>query len=165
MRIPGLSKVLKLLGVHTDSWGHDRTLLGYASDTYKHIHNPGLLTPANGSVITVTTDGTAQTFGSFVDVIEANQLNRAFDIHWLSITDIQSNGVYVVELHRLDGDGLSVALLSQVAVSRADNFSRVGEVYTQIPVQHANARVGVRALKNGSGASFVKFVAHYHDYQ
>lgn len=157
--------LLELTGRETDNWTHDQTLLGYSNQSYKHVHNPGYITPDDGSVIQVTSSATAGAFGAFVDVIAANQIDRAFDIHWLSITDISGLGVYVIELHRLDGTGASEELLSQIPATRTNNFVRGGEVTTQIPVQPPNARVGARMLRDNTGAETIDFIAHYHDYE
>ncbi len=162
--ILALWQIVKDLGKSTDLWTFHQTLLGYSNSSYKHIHNPGYCTPSDGTAKSVTSSATAGTFGNYVDVVTAGQINRAFDIHWLSVTDMDT-GLYIIELHRLDGAGASEELLCQVPASRTDNFSRVGEVYTQIPVQPADARIGARCLRSTAGAGTVQFVAHYHDYQ
>jgi hypothetical protein len=154
------------IGENTQLWGNaSKTLLGYSNAAYKHIHNPGHIYPADGTTITVTTSATEKTFGNFVDLIPKNTINKAFDIHWISITNINVNGVYVLELHKLDDDGNSEGLLSQVPCVRADNFSKVGEVICQIPVQAPNTRVGIRALKGTDGTGNVSIISHYHNYE
>lgn len=161
-----LKQINDKLGINTDLWKEPtKSVLSYCNATYKHIHNPGYCLPADGTVTTVTSSATAGVFGDFVDVVGANVIEVAFDIHWLTITDTSANGVYVIELHRLDGAGASVELLCQVPTSRTDNFTRVGEAFTQIPVQPPNSRIGARVLKSTSGAGSVSFIAHYHDYE
>ena len=152
-------------GESTDLWTMTPTVMGFSNATYKHIHNPGYCIPADGTVRQVTSNATVNTFGAFIDVVPAGGIAVPFDIHWISITNIEDNGVYIVELHRLDGDGASEALLCQVPVSRNTNFVRGGEVFTQIPVQHAGARIGARMLRSIAGAKYIEFIAHYHDYQ
>lgn len=163
--ILALWQIVKDIGSSTDLWTTNTTLMGFSNATYKHIHNPGYVTPADGTTKRVTSDATVSTFGAYVDAIAANAINRPFDIHWVSVTDIEDNGVYILELHRLDGAGASVALLCQVPISRNNNFVRGGEVFTQIPVQPANARIGARVLRGTAGAKYIDFVVHYHDYQ
>ena len=153
------------IGVSADLWTVTPTVMGFNNASYKHVHNHGYCIPSDGAVRRVTSSATANTFGAFIDVVPAGAIDRAFDIHWISITDVEDNGVYIVELHRLDGDGASEALLCQVPVSRNTNFVRGGEVFTQIPVQHAGARIGARMLRSIAGAKYIEFIAHYHDYQ
>ncbi len=166
MRIPPIVKtVLAAIGRTNDSWTQDKTLLGYSNQSYKHVHNPGYITPDDGTVIRVSSGAGAGDWGAFVDVVAENEIDRFFDIHWLSITDIEVNGVYIIELHRLDGAGASVAQLCQLPVTRNNNFARGGEVLIQIPVQPSNARIGARMRKTTADAKYIEFIAHYHDYQ
>lgn len=156
--------IITSLGSSTQFWGGDNTVLGYANATYKHIHNAGLCYPNNGTVIQVTTGATEFEFGSFVDAIPINTIDRAFDLHWCCVANISAVGNYILQFHSLDSNGDSLGILGEVACHRTDNFSRVGPSYLQIPVQSANARIGVRALKGSNGAGTVSFVLTYHDY-
>jgi len=82
----------------------------------------------------------------------------------VSVADITATGSYILDFHTLDSNGDSLGVIGQIHCSRADTFSRVSPQYLQIPVQHANARVGVRARKATEGVGTVKFVVQYHDY-
>ena len=153
------------LGTATDIWNGSKTLLGYNNVTYKHIHNTGRVYPSDGTVKTATSSATVSTFGAMIEVVPANAIDVAFDTHWLSITDISAIGVYILELHIVDESLVSTKLLTQVAITRSDNFSKVGETFCQMNVMPPNSRIGARILKGTGGAGSISFVIHYHDYE
>jgi hypothetical protein len=159
-----IKSIISKIGSSNQFWGSNNTVLGYANVTYKHIHNPGLCYPNNGSVISVITSDTAGQFGSFVDAIPINTFDRAFDLHWCSIANISAVGDYILQFHTLDSNGDSLGIIGEVDCHRTDNFTRVGPSYLQIPIQPPNTRIGVRALKGNAGAGTVSFVLNYHDY-
>lgn len=155
------------LGIDTDIWNRDKTVLGYTNATYKHIHNPSYVYPNDCTLVSAITSATENTFGDFVELVPENGITVPFDIHWANIQDIDSNGTYIVELHEVSNADLQVSeeYLGSFSISRQDNFTRSFQVYTQIPVVSANKRIGVRAKKSGEGAGTISFNTMYHDYE
>ena len=155
------------LGIDTDIWNGGRTVLGYTNATYKHIHNPSYVYPNDCTLVSAITSATANTFGDFVELVPENGITVPFDIHWANIQDISASGTYIVELHEVSNADLQVSekYLGSFSISRQDNFTRSFSKYTQIPVVHANTRIGVRAKKSGAGAGTISFNTEYHDYE
>ena len=155
------------IGADTNLWNGHRTVLGYSNSTYKHIHNPSYVYPDDCTLVDAVTSATENTFGDFVELVPENGIPVSFDIHWANIQNISANGTYIVELHQVSNADLQVSekYLGSFSVSRQSNFTRSFQVYTQIPVVHANTRIGVRAKKSGSGAGTISFNTSYHDYE
>lgn len=152
------------IGEDTDEFNGTTTLKGFNNTLYKHIHNPSYLYPSNGTNISVTTSATTSQFGAMVEVIPANAITEAFDIHWANIADMTAVGTYNVELWEIDGSLAPVKYLGVFSATRNDNFSKVGESTVQIPPVAPNTRIGARALKGTSGTGTISFNIHYHDY-
>ena len=156
------------IGDRTDIWGVNDiySVLSYANAAYQHIHMPGYVWPADGTVITATTDATAGTFGAFAEVVPVDGIEAPFDTHWVTITNISDNGVYVCELHVVDDTDLqdSIKYLTAFSVARQDNFTRSSQVSVQMPPVPPGARVAARVLNNQAGAHSISFNIHYHEY-
>jgi hypothetical protein len=155
------------LGESTDFWNGHKTVLGYSNSSYKHIHNSSYTYPDDCSLIDAVSSATANTFGNFAELIPANTVDVSFDIHWINVQGISANGTYILELHEVSADDLQVSegFLGSISVSRQDNFTRSFQVYMQVPVIHANSRIGARVKKSGAGAGTVSFNVMYHDYE
>ena len=145
----------------------DKTVLSYANSAYQHIHMPGYVYPADGSVIEVTTDNASGTFGDYVEVVPEATIEEPFDTHWITVTNISANGVYVVELHIADNTNLQTSqqYLTAFSVARLDNFTRSSQVSVQMPPVPANSRISARALNDQTGDHSISFNMHYHEYE
>jgi len=162
-----VKNIFQKLGDSNQFWVNgSKTVLGYSNSTYKHIHNPSYVYPDDCTLISAITSATANTFGSFAEVVGTGGITVAFDIHWANIQDISASGTYIVELHEVSDADLQVSekYLGVFSASRQDNFTRSFQVYTQVPVIAANKRIGVRSKKSGAGAGTVSFNVLYHDY-
>jgi hypothetical protein len=162
-----IKDIITSIGNNTDLWGNgSNNILGYSNAAYKHIHNPSYVYPSDCSLKTGTTSATADTFGDFVELVPANDITVAFDIHWANITDISADGTFLVELHEVSNDDLQVSekYLGAFSVTRTGAFTRSFAKYTQISVVGANKRVGFRVKKSNAGAASVSFNVEYHDY-
>ena len=162
-----IKDIITSIGNNTDLWGNGgNNILGYSNATYKHIHNPSYVHPADCSLVSPTTSATANTFGDFVELFATNEINVGFDVHWANIADISGNGTFIVEFHQVSDDDLQVSegYLGAFSVIRNTNFTRSFAKYSQIPVVGANKRVGVRVKQNNASAQSVSFNVEYHDY-
>ena len=156
------------LGENTDFWGGStKTALAYSNSAYKHIHNPSYVYPDDCTLVNAITSATVDIFGEFAELVPENGIPVNFDIHWANIQDINANGTYIVEIHEVSNADLQVSekYLGGFSVSRQNNFTRSFQVYTQIPVVHANTRIGIRAKKGDAGAGTVSLNVSYHDYE
>ena len=156
------------LGDNDQLWGNaSKTVLGYSNATYKHIHNPSYVFPADCSLVSPVSSATADTFGDFVELVPENGITVAFDIHWANIQDISGNGTFIVELHEVSNADLQVSekFLGSFSVSRQSAFTRSFQVYTQIPVVPANKRIGTRVKNSNASAETISFNVMYHDYE
>ncbi len=155
------------IGNENQLWASgSKTLLAYSNAAYQHIHMPGYVWPDDCSVVTVTTDATANTFGSFVELVGTGDITAPYDCHWATVTAISANGVYIVEFHIVSDADLQVSeqYLTAFSVARLDNFTRSWQVNVQMPAISGGKRVGARAKKAGAGAETVSFNIHYHEY-
>jgi len=165
--IDALRQIVNDIGNATQLWGNaSKTVLGYSNATYKHIHNPSYVFPANCTLVSAVTSAVENTFGEFAQLVATGGITVAFDIHWANVQDIDENGTYIIEIHQVSNANLQVSekYLGSFSVSRQNNFTRSFQVYTQIPVVEANKRIGVRAKKSGVGAGTITFNVSYHDY-
>ena len=161
-----IKDIITSLGDSTQLWGANNTVLGYANSTYKHIHNPSYVYPADCSLVTPISSATANTFGDFVELVGTGGITVAFDIHWANVQNISGNGTFLVEIHEVSDADLQVSekYLGAFTVSRSGVFTVSFQVYTQIPVVSANKRIGVRVKQSNASDESVSFNVVYHNY-
>jgi hypothetical protein len=75
------------------------TMLSYLKASYYHAHGENIVYPQDGTFFkTVTSDATAYTHGAKVEIIPANAVDKAFDLHWAEIEDVSDVGDYELKL-------------------------------------------------------------------
>ncbi len=166
--IKDIQPLMDKVGEDDQRWGgSEKTLLGYANAAYQHIHMPGYIWPYDCSVVNAVTSATANTFGDFVELVPAGGIVAPYDCHWVTVTNISAEGVYLVEFYVVSDDDLQAPeiYLTAFSVSRVSNFDRSAQVNVQMPAIGGGLRIGARAKKSGAGAGTVSFNIHYHEYE
>ena len=163
-----IQPLMDKVGTDEQLWGGPyKTILGYANAHYQHIHMPGYIWPNDCSTCDVATSATANTFGSFVELVGAGDIEAPYDCHWINIEQITVSGVYIVEFHVVSDTDLqeSERFLTAWSISRESNFDRSAQIMVQMPAIAGGKRVGARAKKSGAESGTVRFNIHYHEYE
>jgi hypothetical protein len=154
------------IGNNTQIWANStKTILAYNNTTYKHIHNPAYVYPANAADKSVTSGAGAWELGSLTELIPANTIDVSFDIHWLNVSNMSAVGTYYIELHLVDGDLNSTKYLGAVKVTSSAAQDKADNAFIQIPVIPANSRVGIRVADSTTSSRTISLSVHYHDYE
>jgi len=101
------------------------TILAFLQTGYFHIHGASFSYPKYVLPILLTSNAAAwNTTGTIVEVIPANTITKAFDLHWISIADISAALYGIIDIY--SGGSGSEVLIGSVDVNRTANFSREG---------------------------------------
>jgi hypothetical protein len=112
----------------------------------------------------VISSATANTYGDFIKIIDVNSGTSSFSMHWLNVTDITENGVYVLEICIVNPLDIQEAIecLANVNVSRINTFTRSFQLAVHMRNVCDGSTIAIRAKKSGAGSGTVKFVCAYH---
>lgn len=149
------------LGDSEDIWNRDYTVLGFANVSYQHIHQPALCYPSLADGIQVNTSATTWVLGAFTELIPANAINHAFDIHYITFEGASATGVY--EMHLYAGEVGEEVEIARIRTVREGAQSGTADVPIQIPVQAANKRISAKLASNGANRN-VTVSVFYHGY-
>ena len=149
------------IGEDTDFWNGHRTLLGYSNTSYQHVHQPALCYPSLANGIQINTGSGAWALGAFTQLIPTNEINHAFDIHWVNFESASNTGVY--ELHLYSGELGEEIEIARIRTVRDGAQTGIVNVPVQIPVQHANTRISAKVAGN-AGNRNVTVSVFYHGY-
>lgn len=140
------------------SHGFHPTIIGHLKSIYYHAHGRSFTIPDN-EPIEIAPSATAWTYGT--PVLIGTLANRVFDVHWVAITDIGTNGYYNVQLCNADGSDV----YGKTFASRTANFTQEGNVPIQIPPLAAATPVYARvASSTGNASHTVKVKLFCHPY-
>ena len=139
------------------------TIMAFLQTGYYHVHGASFIYPDKADPVLLTSSAAAWSeTGAITEVIPANAITKAFDLHWASISDIPVTLYGVVDIFA-GAIGAEVKIGS-VDVTRTDNFSQEGNKPVQIPQQPANTRISCRFSDSTSSARTcrVKFYGHVY---
>lgn len=101
--------------------------------------------------------GAAWTLGNFVPIVPVDTITEDFDIHFLSIEDLDANDVYEIHLF------VETTLIAQVRVVK----SAAQDSTTQVPIKtkmiKANSQIQAK-VASASGGDTATISIHYHTY-
>lgn len=129
-----------------------------------HIHGVQYAYPnlATAVSITSTNDVTTWTPGADTQVIPAATVTSPFDIHYISIGSVPTNGSYQLDLYQgADGAGTKIC---SVTFSRVDNFNKSFPLPVITPIMAANTRVYGKLADSADDGITVTFKVWYHTY-
>jgi len=141
----------------------ENTVIAYLQTGYLHVHGASFAYPKYAIPVQLTSNAAAwNTTGNIIEVIPVNTIVKAFDLHWISMSDISANLYGIIDIY----SGLAGAevLIGSVDVNRTANFSREGYAPVQIPQQPANTRISCKFTDSTSSAQTVrvKFLGHVY---
>jgi hypothetical protein len=139
------------------------TALAYLQTGYYHVHGASFIYPDKADPVTVQSSVASWSVtGTIVEIIPANTITKAFDLHWASVSDI-SNTLYGI-IDVFSGAGGAEIKIGSVDVSRTSNFAQEGQKPIQIPQQSANTRISCRFSDSTSSAQTIKIKLYGHVY-
>jgi len=141
------------------------SLIAYAKASYFHAHGDTIKFPlvSSGELFkTITSSATALTHGAKVELIPANAVAVAFDIHWIEITAMSAQAEYEITVWA--GASEAEQALTSVVVASSANFSREGSKAIMIPQQPANTRISVSIAKSSAGTGTMRVALEGHTY-
>lgn len=142
------------------------SVIGHLKAGYYHVHDSAKLYPTGDAThgadpITLTSgSGEAWLHGAKAQIIAADAIATAFDIHWVLISEISAVDDYELRLYA--GAAESETLIATIGFARSSNFSQEGSQPIQIPPQPAGTRISASlACGDGDGATCkVKLYSH-----
>jgi len=141
----------------------DASMMSFLRTGYYHIHGASFLYPDKANPVELTANAAAwNATGNIVEIIPANTITKAFDLHWVSIWDISETLYGVIDIFA--GAALSEVKIGSVDCGRTSNFSRESAVPLQIAQQPANTRISARFSSSTGNASTVKIKLYGHVY-
>jgi hypothetical protein len=161
-----------IIGNDTDSSfiicnGEGPTLTAMAKAGYFHAHGTPITYPKFADVgdfyVEVTSSATAGEDGTKVEIIPADAVSKAFDLHWLAVSDISATKRILVKLWAGESEAEEVIWDGQVARSTAQ--AREGDKAIQVPQIPANTRISVSIAGNTAGAvtAWIGVNGHLYD--
>ena len=161
----GTSTLNEVIGSKNDTYaGHDSypSIYSYQDAFYKHIHQEGLCYPDLDDGITINGGAGAWELGAFTEIIPANTITDAYDLHWMKVEAVSANDVYQLNLYKgLAENEILIARVrfvkSTTAGAGSSNFA------IQVPVLSANERI-VGKLASAGGGDNATISLAYHTY-
>ena len=145
------------------------TIMSYLQAEFYHVHGEPFIYPNYANDITLTSNaGAWDTGGAITEIIPAGALLnkagqlRAFDIHFINISDISAVGTYVIDLYK--GAALSEEWIGATKPRRGSVFSQELPRRIQIPQQLAGERISAKLTSSNAGANTLNVSVEGHFY-
>ena len=160
-----------VLGSRTDAsfsnGGSSPSIIGHLVAGYNHVHDSSRVHPRTSddvplAAITVAGSATALTFGSWVEIIAANAIDKMFDMHFVLLGSISAVDDYVLQLGY--GESGSEVFWGESAFTRDTNQMRASWVPIQGPPVAANTRIAARLASTGGGGDSADIKIYTHQY-
>lgn len=149
--------------VHVPYVENDNSVYAHLNTAYYHIHGASFVYPDKANPVTLTSSAASWSeTGTIVEVIPANAITKAFDLHWISVTDISDTLYGVIDIFA--GASGSEVKIGAIDISRTSNFTQEGHKRIQIPQQPANTRISCRFSDSTATSETVgvKFNGHVY---
>lgn len=132
------------------------TVLDHITD--EHHHRPALVYPTLAAGVAVT-GGAAWVLGAFVQIVPASTITERFDIHSVSVENLDTNASYELVLYQ----GAADVEVGRVRFDRSAANQKTVNVPMQTPIIDANARIRAK-LGDSAGGSVATISLRYHTY-
>lgn len=140
------------------------TIMGFLQTLYYHVHGATFTYPDYADPITLTAGaGAWNQTGTIVEIIPANTIIKAFDLHWVDVVNISGNGTIKIDFFA-GAPGAEVKI-SGTKITRTAVFSQEGAKRIQIPQQSPNTRISARISDSTAGqltCDLVSFDGHVY---
>jgi hypothetical protein len=155
--------IADVIGNKEDTYNDDGewTIMNYQNMGYQHIHSQARVYPTLADSVTVTAgSGGAWDVGTITEIIPANTITSAFDLHWAIIDNISAVDDYELILY----SGPSNTEIARIVFVRDSFFAQQGNQPIQVPVQLPNSKISAAlACGDGDGAT-CGLKLYYHTY-
>ena len=138
----------------------DWTIMSRLSTGYQHVHRPAQVYPSMSAGVDVTS-GAAWTLGAFAEIVPAGGISTHFDIHWVYVEALDTNGTYELVLYK--GASGSEEEIGRCRFSRIQQGDRHFDIPIQVPVLGPNDRISA-ALACSTASATATLSLYYHDY-
>ncbi len=124
----------------------------------EHIHKPSKVWPplANGIAVAGAAGGWGLS-ASFTEIAAPNDISSDFDIHFISVEDLDDVTVYEIVLYAVEVE------IARVRVARTANQDSTTQVPIQTPMIPANTQIQAK-IASAAGNSVATIALHYHEY-
>lgn len=145
----------------TSDFASAQTILGYLNSNYQHVHSQSKVYPTLAAGVTIT-GAAAWTLGNFQEIIPANTITTAFDIHYINVEAASATDVYEIVFYK-------GALVSEIEIGRVRTHknsvqSGANNVPIQVPPQLANERISAKIASSSGGNDTLTISIYYHEY-
>lgn len=140
------------------------SILAHLNTAYLHAHGASFTYPSIDDAVVLTAGaGAWGTGGTIVEVIPADTITKAFDIHWAFVSAISENAEIIVRLY--SGESGSEVPFHDVPAERTSVTSQAGSIAVQVPQIEANTRISARIYSSVAGTSTakIKLMGHVYD--
>lgn len=141
----------------------DNSILAHLNTAYYHVHGASFIYPKYAAPVTLTSAAASwATTGTIAEVIPANAITKAFDLHWISTMDTSADLFGIIDIFA--GAPGAEVLIGAVDVYRSSAQGRDYPMPVQIPQQAANTRISCRFSDSTTSARTVsvKFYGHVY---
>ena len=143
------------------------TLFGRHTGLYEHIHMPAKVYPtlAADKVLTADDAGTWSLGGLVAIIPEADAPTAPYDVHWINVSAMSTNGIYELHLYYCDDDAFANPVFTGMTrVSRNDNFTKRENCMIQGPVIPAGKVFAGQIAHSTAALATMAVSVHYHEY-
>lgn len=139
------------------------SVIAYLQTGYYHVHGASFVYPKYAAPVTLTSNASAwNTTGALAEVIPANTITKAFDLHWCSVSAISAELDGIIDIYA--GPANQEVLIGSIDVVRTTIFSRENALPVQIPQQPANTRISCKFSDSTTQARTVRVKFYGHVY-
>ena len=157
--------IIDSIGTYADKYPIE-TLFGRHTSLYEHIHMPCKVYPSLDDDITVIAgDAAAWTLGSFVMAINAVDNTAPFDIHYVNVSNMDTNGIYQLIFYTVEDDAFASPVeIGAIRVNRNTNQIRVQGAPIQVPILGIGQRIAAKVAHSAAALAELTFSVQGHQY-
>ncbi len=140
--------------------------LGHAiKEIEKHIHPVGgeKLYPTGVTPITLTSGGTSDLFGDWVEVVPVDTITNKFDPHHIYVANVSDVGrYYVIEI--ATGLAASEVVMGRIVAGAVSTGKGVLQFAIFVDRVDANERISMRVKDDEAATNTIDIAIGYHEY-
>ena len=142
----------------------ENSILAHLNTGYYHIHGASFIYPKYAAPVKLTSAaGAWAATGTPAEVIPINAINKAFDLHWASVSAISANLDGIIDIYS-SVDGVAFTQIGAIDVLRSATGAREMAMPVQVPQQPENIGIYCRFTDSTSSAQTVRVKFYGHVY-